>query len=223
MFLSIGTRTPSVLPQVMCAFCIPEASTGRLRRAVSKILTKSSAPPRLPLHKNRALPTPSKSTLLQLLIPLHFISRRMNVHKKPGGGYPSSSPKVLQLVNTPSSPLFARHCSRNPNPLLLPAVSCQLSAVSSPATPFPVALGRRVNPNPFVCHSYKKHPGWGGVASLKREIFDPPCSLRNEQSEFRVSSFAFRFPLATRDFRVARELFTSQVWPSSAAQTLPSA
>ncbi len=132
----------------------------RLRRAVPKIPAKSSVPPRLPLHKNRPLPTSSKSTLLQLLIPLHFISLRMNVYRKPGGGSPSPHPKVLQLVTTHASlcisvsvhpsiviplhllfPVPRAHSNvRNPNPLFLPAVSCQLSAVSSPATPFPVTL-----------------------------------------------------------------------------------
>jgi len=61
------------------------------------------------------------------------------------------------------------------------SVDCQLSAVSSPVSPFVatltdssqpienpatlspvfVTLTSRVNPNPCVCHSYKKHPGVG--------------------------------------------------------------
>jgi hypothetical protein len=82
----------------MCAFCIPEASTGRLRHAVPKVPAKSSVPPRLPLHKTRLLPTRSESTLLQLLIPLHFNSRRYNVHKKPWERTHRSSHQVLQLV-----------------------------------------------------------------------------------------------------------------------------
>jgi len=131
----------------------------RLRRAASKIPAKSSVPPRLPLHKYRPLPTPSKSTLPQLLIPLHFISLRMNVYKKPGGASPSPHPKVLQLATTHASlcisvsvhpsfviplhllfPALRAHQRPQPNPLFLPAVSCQLSIVSSPATPFPVTL-----------------------------------------------------------------------------------
>jgi hypothetical protein len=78
--------------------CAPQVM--RLRRAVPKIPPKSSVPPTLPLYKNPPLLTHSESTLLQLLIPLHFISSRINTYKKPGGGYPAPGPKVLQLVTT---------------------------------------------------------------------------------------------------------------------------
>src|SRR5579863_2426499 len=80
----------SARPQVM-----------RLRRAVLQIPPKPSVPPGLPLYKSRHSLTPSESTLTQVLIPLHFISFISNTYKKPGGGTPSSSPKVWQLV-TPS-------------------------------------------------------------------------------------------------------------------------
>jgi glyoxylase-like metal-dependent hydrolase (beta-lactamase superfamily II) len=90
----------------------------RLRRAVPKIPAKSSVPPRLLLYNNRSLPSPSKSTLLQLLIPLHFISPRINTYKKPGGGYPSSSPKVLQLVTAHKRANSTRRCPRIPNPFM---------------------------------------------------------------------------------------------------------
>jgi hypothetical protein len=65
----------SVPPQVM-----------RLRRAVLQIPAKSSVPPRLPVYKSRSILNPSESTLLQVLIPLHFISFISNTYKKPGGG-----------------------------------------------------------------------------------------------------------------------------------------
>ncbi len=70
----------------------------RLRRAVPKFPAKSSAPPRLPLRKNRSLRTRSESTLPQLLIPLHFKSFISNVYKKPGGGVSRSRSEVLKLV-----------------------------------------------------------------------------------------------------------------------------
>src|SRR5579863_9249638 len=85
----------SVRPQVM-----------RLRRAVLQIPPRPPVPPRLPLYKNRHSLTRSESTLLQVLIPLHFISFISNTYKKSGGGTPSSSPKVSQLVN-PSLPAAA--------------------------------------------------------------------------------------------------------------------
>jgi len=83
----------SARPQVM-----------RLRRAVLQIPPKSSVPPGLLLHKNPHPLTRAESTLTQVLIPLHFISFISNTYKKPGGGTPSSSPKVWQLVNP--SPQF---------------------------------------------------------------------------------------------------------------------
>jgi hypothetical protein len=101
----------------MCVFCIPEASTGRLRRAVPKTAAKSSVRPGLPVNKSRSLPTRSESTLPQLLIPIHFKSRISNTYKKAQGEGPPPSPKVLQLVTT-RSPLLRTHTNtRNPNPL----------------------------------------------------------------------------------------------------------
>jgi hypothetical protein len=88
----------------------------RLRRAVPKIPAKSSVPPRLLLHKNRSVKTPSESTLPQLLIPLHFKSRISNTYKNPRGEGPLSGPKVVQLV-TPRSPLLRTRrnpCNSNP-------------------------------------------------------------------------------------------------------------
>jgi len=120
--------------QAMCAFCIPEASAGRLRCAVLKIPAKSSIPRGLPLNKKRSLRTHSESTLPQLLIPLHFKSRISNTYRKQGEGAPCPSPKLLQLVTPhvgPSLCLFtslpryviashSRFCTRrnprNPNP-----------------------------------------------------------------------------------------------------------
>jgi hypothetical protein len=89
----------------------------RLRRAVPKIPTITSTPRRLPLYKNRFFPSHSESTLLQMLIPLHFNSPRISVYKKPGEGVPPLYPKYLQLVTTAASSYRAHTNSRNPNPL----------------------------------------------------------------------------------------------------------
>jgi hypothetical protein len=88
----------------------------RLRRAVSEIPAKISVPPELPFNKNRSLPTHSESTLLQQLIPLHFISFSSNVYRKPGEGPPRPSPKVLQLVTTRLPARRTNTNTRNPNP-----------------------------------------------------------------------------------------------------------
>ena len=84
--------------------------------------------------------------------------------------------------------------------LLFAALTDHQQLTENPATlsPCPATLTRRVNHNPFVCHSYKKHPGVGGVTAFKRQIFDSPHSLRTERSGFRVSVLVFQFPLATR-------------------------
>jgi len=78
----------------------------RLRHAVLQIPSKPPVPRGLPLYKSRHSLTRSKSTLLQVLIPRHFISFISNTYKKPGGGTPSSSPKVLKLVTPSPSPKF---------------------------------------------------------------------------------------------------------------------
>jgi hypothetical protein len=83
-----------------------------------KIPAKISVPPGLPLNKRRSLPTRSESTLPQPLIPLHFISFGCNVYKKPGEGPVRLSPKVLQLVTSPSPLRRARTNVRNPIPLM---------------------------------------------------------------------------------------------------------
>jgi hypothetical protein len=84
---SIGHWTLPVPSQVM-----------RLRRAVPKIPAKSSYLAALPFYKSRPLRTHLESTLAQVLIPRHFISFKSNTYKKQGGGTPSFSLKVWQLV-----------------------------------------------------------------------------------------------------------------------------
>ena len=45
------------------------------------------------------------------------------------------------------------------------AVTSQRTENPATLSPLRAALTRRVNLNPFVCHSYKKHPGWGPPTS----------------------------------------------------------
>jgi|HubBroStandDraft_6_1064221.scaffolds.fasta_scaffold29464_5 hypothetical protein len=76
----------------------------RLRRAALKIPAKSSVPPRSPLYKLRPLPTPSESTLPQLLIPLHFKSFISNTYEKTGRGPPRPDPKFVNSSLPPRHP-----------------------------------------------------------------------------------------------------------------------
>ncbi len=69
---------------------------------------KSPAPRTLPLHKIRPLPAHSKSTLLQLLIPLDLNSFRRNGYKKPGE---SPLPPAPKFVNSS----LANRCSCGPH------------------------------------------------------------------------------------------------------------
>jgi hypothetical protein len=80
----------------------------RLRRAVLQIPAKSLVPPRLPVYKSRPLLTLSESTLLQVLIPLHFISFISNTYKKPGRG------------SLPFTPKFCNSLLPEPHPASLP-------------------------------------------------------------------------------------------------------
>jgi hypothetical protein len=74
------------------------ASLMRPRRAVLQIPIISSVLPRLTVYKSRHLLTPSESTLLQVLIPLHFISFISNTYKKPGGGFLLPTPKFCNSL-----------------------------------------------------------------------------------------------------------------------------
>jgi hypothetical protein len=98
----------------------------RLRRAVLQIPRKSSVPPGLLLYKSHPLLTSSKSTLLQVLIPLHFNSPRINTYKKPGRG------------SHPRAPKFCNSLLPSPRPSLLATRHSPLATV--PVTPFTATL-----------------------------------------------------------------------------------
>jgi len=170
----------------------------RLRRAVLKIPAKSSVPPRSLLYKLRPLPTPSESTLPQLLIPLHFKSFISNTYEKTGRGPLRPAPKFV------NSPLPSRHSSTraavlvsldlrprgatdrataHPQVLSLPLLdaSLQISENTATLSPFPATLTGRVKPKSCVCHSYKKTPGVGILRATLPKIVIPkaptaPCS-----------------------------------------------
>jgi hypothetical protein len=140
----------------------------RLRRAVLQTLPRISVPLRSPLYKHRPLRTRSESTLLQVLIPLHFNSPRMCVYKKPGEGAPLSDPNVLQLVTTNASPMtpLPGYAERRRGTL---TVSLQLPENKSTLGPTVANPTSRVRHKSFACHSYRKHRGVG--YPLRANIF----------------------------------------------------
>ena len=136
----------------------------RLRRAVLQNPAKCFVPLELPFHNSNPILTHSESTLLQLLIPLHFNSRRINIYKKSGRGSLPFSPKVSQLVTTHTSPYRSLSTV---SPLLVtpfPATLTsylQLAENKTTLNPVVATLTDRVKHKSFACHSYKKHPGVG--------------------------------------------------------------
>jgi hypothetical protein len=177
----------------------------RLRRAVLQISPKSSVPPRLLVYKSRPLLTHPESTLLQVLIPLHFNSPRINTYVKPGGGYPSFNPKVLQLVTMYASPISsfpvtllprakARGTSRSPLSPVFATLTVHSQLVENTITlslAF-ATLTDRVKHKSFACHSYKKHPGVGYIIAAKVfsfEIPPLPCSPEGRRPPDHLSLF----------------------------------
>jgi hypothetical protein len=164
----------------------------RLRRAVPQNPPKSSVPPRLPLCKGRPLLTHLESTLLQVFMPLHFNSPGINTYKKPGGGCLSKATKFCNSLLFPLRPCLLVACrsslataSVTPFPVYPEPRRATLADHSqlteNPATlsPLPVypeprraTLTGCVKPNPCVCHSYKKHGGWGGLISTASLFFN---------------------------------------------------
>src|SRR5690242_19929064 len=120
---------------------------------------------------------------------------------------PTFSASSAQLPSTSGLCIFS--CSSVPPR----SVGCQLSAVSSPATPFPATLRpksqlienpaalspvlatltSRVHHNPFVCRSYEKHRG----SHLSRQrsfrsCFTRPNFLPIHHSPLAIKSFGIR-------------------------------
>jgi hypothetical protein len=165
----------------------------RLRRAVLQTPTKSSVPPRLPFYKNCSPPTHSKSTLTQLLIPPHFNSPRINTYKKPGRGSLLPAPK---FCNSSLPAPHYTHAKQHP-PVSFTSFTSFTSFASPSVTPFPATLTghsqltenpgtlsaafatltRHVKHKSFVCHSYRKHTGWGQVVQRSLALFTTHYSL----------------------------------------------
>ena len=142
----------------------------RLPRVVPKTPAKSSVPPRSPTRNRRHLPTHSKSTLPQVLIPLHFNSFRLNAYAKSGGGALESAPK---FCNSSPVPLGYSRSSRgfSRSTLLESALCKERTSVSfhGVCASFVFILLRTLlhaakrYPQCFqlIPHSSPKTPGWG--------------------------------------------------------------
>src|SRR5208282_4314749 len=173
----------------------------RLRCAVPKIPAKPSVPPTLPLHKGHPRPTPSESTLPQLLIPLHFKSFISNAYKKPQGGGPTSSPKVWQPVTRHAPHLRTHSKPRNPIPFCALLHNFRTPPGGGIATFFHSALvGETLLSVPFnVCplanrfqQAATRCPSAGLITSLLRyritssfpPVDFPPVLVANGHSRF---------------------------------------
>jgi hypothetical protein len=65
----------------------------------------------------------------------------------------------------------------------------QLAVNTTTLSPAVATLTSRVKPNPFVCHSYKKHPGWGYLLQAKIFSFG---NLTTNNSPLSTISFTIR-------------------------------
>jgi hypothetical protein len=83
----------------------------------------------------------------------------------------SACPERSRRVNFPSLSPF-------PATLTSPLQPLENTATLSPAF---ATLTIRIKVNPFVCHSYKKHPGWGSHLSNER-VRRAPGSLSDQDS-----------------------------------------
>jgi hypothetical protein len=151
----------------------------RLRRAVLQIPSKSSVPSRLPFYKDCPPPTHSKSTLPQLLIPLHFNSPRINTYKKPGGGpsFPLQSFTTRHYPHRAVAPGAARNlsvCSACPV-LRRSAHQYHSMGLTRPLFSYSYALFCTLQSvNSFPLNHFRtlstKHPGWGYFTLSSRAV-----------------------------------------------------
>jgi hypothetical protein len=195
----------------------PHVPVMRLRRAALKIPAKSSVPPRSPLYKLRPLPTPSESTLPQLLIPLHFKSFISNTYKKPGRGplrpaskfgnsslppHHSSSRAAVLVPLDPRPRGATNRATAHPQVLSLPLLDASPQSSENTATlsPFAATLTGRVKPKSCVCHSYKKHRGVGGHRATASQNCHPEgagCDLVGRDLLFHSQALARNLYLIT--------------------------
>ena len=94
-----------------------------------------------------------------------------------------------------------------------PVSSLQPMENKTTLSPFAATLTGNVNHNPFVCHSYRKHPGWGAtLPSLRVSAYS--ASLR-----YPYSFLAFDFQLSTaRPERRRRSTVSAQLHSQEATQ-----
>jgi hypothetical protein len=91
---------------------------------------------------------------------------------------PASGSEYWPPLATSHSPLTTAFLS----PLFV-TLADHLQLTENPATlsPFPATLTRRVKVNPFVCHSYKKHQGWGYTLPSKSPLDSRPLNTRESR------------------------------------------
>jgi hypothetical protein len=105
--------------------------------------------------------------------PNHISSRPRPLHPLASNNCHPACPERSRRERSEGSaflPLVARRRSQPAFAPVTPFVATDTAAsqlTENPATLSPVfaTLTRRVKPNPFVCHSYKKHPGDGAHSS----------------------------------------------------------
>ncbi len=94
----------------------------------------------------------------------------------------STSP-ANSSVNSPSLSCFLATLADKP----------QLTENSPTLSPVPATLTGRAKHNPFVCHSYRKHPGWG-IPLATRHYFDAQQRLHAHSSQ----GLSLQFPVHSR-------------------------
>lgn len=140
----------------------------RLPRAVLQIPPGSSVQPGLPLYNSRFRLTHAKSTLTQVLIPLHFNSSRYNTYKKPGGGPPLPAPKFGNSLlppphqsgrtGTPTTPIPSSTCAHFPSHLAGWDSQSWLSLSAFPTGHGPGATGHGSSGPKYRCAPTRKVP-----------------------------------------------------------------
>jgi hypothetical protein len=117
--------------------------------------------------------------------------------------FPSPFNFKLSTINLPSlSPFLATLRDRS-----------QLTEKSATLSPVPATLTRRVKYNPFACHSYRKHPGWGSHPSSQVFSF---CNLTTRHSRLvypeasRRTTISFRICTSPKRARNSRRIRTSK-------------
>jgi hypothetical protein len=130
------------------------------------------------------------------------------VSRQPVPATPSSLRNLCALCVSALS--FSRSCSFNSK---LSTVS--LSSLTFPLTRMDAKL-TRVKHKSFICHSYKKHPGWGTPRHFSAPL--PICPSLATTNLFRMIFFARPHPLSPVESyssqnkgrgRIARQLVSS--------------